>query len=113
MRRCAEGELRGRIVETESYLGGEDKASHSAGGKRTERNTAMFMKPGTIYVYPIYGIYLCMNVSSEGKKKKKKYLMLPEGKHLLRVFLLNNIKATEDYKEGGKKDRKQHKNLVD
>lgn len=54
-------------METEAYLGGEDKASHSAGGKRTERNTAMFMKPGTIYVYPIYGMYLCMNVSSEGK----------------------------------------------
>ncbi|XP_059203556.1 DNA-3-methyladenine glycosylase [Centropristis striata] len=68
VRRCADGtELRGRIVETEAYLGGDDKASHSAGGKRTERNTAMFMKPGTIYVYPIYGIYLCMNVSSEGE----------------------------------------------
>ncbi|TDH03095.1 hypothetical protein EPR50_G00159370 [Perca flavescens] len=68
VRRCADGtELRGRIVETEAYLGGEDKASHSAGGKRTERNTAMFMKPGTIYVYTIYGIYLCMNVSSEGE----------------------------------------------
>ncbi|KAM9843563.1 DNA-3-methyladenine glycosylase [Aulostomus maculatus] len=66
--RCEDGtELTGRIVETEAYLGGEDKASHSAGGKRTERNTAMFMKPGTIYVYPIYGIYLCMNVSSEGE----------------------------------------------
>lgn len=68
VRRCADGtELRGKIVETEAYLGGEDEASHSAGGKRTERNTAMFMKPGTIYVYPIYGIYLCMNVSSEGE----------------------------------------------
>ncbi|XP_019721872.1 DNA-3-methyladenine glycosylase [Hippocampus comes] len=67
VRRCEDGtELRGRVVETEAYLGGEDKASHSAGGKRTERNTAMFMKPGTIYVYPIYGIYLCMNVSSQG-----------------------------------------------
>uniref|UniRef100_A0A8C8HLA9 DNA-3-methyladenine glycosylase II n=1 Tax=Oncorhynchus tshawytscha TaxID=74940 RepID=A0A8C8HLA9_ONCTS len=59
VRRSADGtELRGRVVETEAYLGGEDKASHSAGGKCTERNTAMFMKPGTIYVYPIYGIYL-------------------------------------------------------
>lgn len=68
VRRCADGaELRGKIVETEAYLGGEDKASHSAGGRRTERNTAMFMKPGTIYVYPIYGMYLCMNVSSEGE----------------------------------------------
>ncbi|XP_062846379.1 DNA-3-methyladenine glycosylase [Trichomycterus rosablanca] len=60
-------ELRGMVVETEAYLGGEDKASHSAGGKRTERNAAMFMKPGTIYVYHIYGIYLCMNVSSQGE----------------------------------------------
>ncbi|XP_051573295.1 DNA-3-methyladenine glycosylase-like [Myxocyprinus asiaticus] len=68
VRKLSDGtELRGRVVETEAYLGGEDKASHSAGGKRTERNTAMFMEPGTIYVYPIYGIYLCMNVSSQGE----------------------------------------------
>lgn len=60
-------ELRGRIVETESYLGGEDEASHSRGGKRTERNIAMYMKPGTIYVYQIYGVYFCMNISSKGK----------------------------------------------
>ncbi|KAG7316901.1 hypothetical protein KOW79_019199 [Hemibagrus wyckioides] len=68
VRRHPDGtELRGRVVETEAYLGGEDKASHSAGGKCTERNMAMFMKPGTIYVYPIYGIYLCMNISSQGE----------------------------------------------
>ncbi|XP_073398858.1 DNA-3-methyladenine glycosylase isoform X4 [Dendrobates tinctorius] len=66
VRRLPDGtELRGRIVETESYLGGEDEASHSRGGKRTERNVAMYMKPGTIYVYQIYGMYFCMNVSSQ------------------------------------------------
>ncbi|NWI95053.1 3MG glycosylase, partial [Pitta sordida] len=60
-------ELWGRIVETEAYLGGEDEASHSKGGKQTQRNAAMFMKPGTLYVYQIYGIYYCVNVSSQGE----------------------------------------------
>ncbi|KAG8432879.1 hypothetical protein GDO86_017219 [Hymenochirus boettgeri] len=59
-------ELCGRIVETEAYLGGDDEASHSRGGKRTKRNVAMYMTAGTVYVYQIYGIYFCMNVSSQG-----------------------------------------------
>ncbi|XP_037798962.1 probable DNA-3-methyladenine glycosylase [Penaeus monodon] len=56
----------GVIVETESYLGGEDVASHSHNNKRTPRNEPMYMKPGTSYVYPIYGMYYCFNVSSQG-----------------------------------------------
>ncbi|XP_054849241.1 DNA-3-methyladenine glycosylase isoform X2 [Eublepharis macularius] len=68
VRRLPDGrELRGQIVETEAYLGGDDTASHSRGGRRTARNTAMFMKPGTLYVYQIYGIYFCMNISSKGE----------------------------------------------
>ncbi|XP_020373701.1 DNA-3-methyladenine glycosylase [Rhincodon typus] len=59
-------EVKGRIVETEAYLGGEDQASHSRGGKQTARNAAMFMTPGTMYVYQIYGVYFCLNVSSQG-----------------------------------------------
>ncbi|KAB1251964.1 DNA-3-methyladenine glycosylase [Camelus dromedarius] len=67
VRRLDDGtELRGRIVETEAYLGPEDEAAHSRGGRQTPRNRGMFMKPGTLYVYLIYGMYFCMNVSSRG-----------------------------------------------
>ena len=68
VRHLADGNvLRGRIVETEAYLGGGDMASHSCQGKRTERNTPMFMKAGTSYVYLTYGMYNCINISSQGK----------------------------------------------
>ncbi|XP_058426499.1 DNA-3-methyladenine glycosylase isoform X1 [Diceros bicornis minor] len=67
VRRLDDGtELRGRIVETEAYLGPEDEAAHSRGGRQTPRNRSMFMEPGTLYVYLIYGMYFCMNVSSRG-----------------------------------------------
>ncbi|XP_005098790.1 probable DNA-3-methyladenine glycosylase [Aplysia californica] len=66
--RLVNGErLSGRIVETEAYLGLEDKAAHSYKGKKTDKNTAMFMTPGTSYVYNIYGVYCCFNISSQGE----------------------------------------------
>lgn len=71
VRRLDDGtELRGRIVETEAYLGPEDEAAHSRGGRQTPRNRGMFMKPGTLYVYLIYGMYFCMNVSSQGEEDR-------------------------------------------
>ncbi|XP_013420197.1 DNA-3-methyladenine glycosylase [Lingula anatina] len=66
VRKLPNGErLSGRIVETEAYLGSADSASHSYKGP-TGRNGAMFMQPGTAYVYNIYGMYCCMNISSQG-----------------------------------------------
>ncbi len=56
------GEIRCRIVETESYGGAEDKGSHAYGNRRTVRTEMMFRQGGVAYVYLIYGMYHCLNV---------------------------------------------------
>jgi DNA-3-methyladenine glycosylase len=54
--------LKGRIVETEGYIGSIDKASHAYVGKRTSRTETLYGRPGIAYVFIIYGMYYCFNV---------------------------------------------------
>lgn len=58
------GIVRGIITEVESYMGEEDKGSHTYGGKRTNRTEPMYHDGGTSYVYLIYGMYRCMNIAA-------------------------------------------------
>lgn len=58
------GTVRGFITEVESYMGEQDKGSHTYGGKRTERTEPMYHIGGTSYVYLIYGMYSCMNIAA-------------------------------------------------
>ena len=54
-----------RITETEAYIGRCDKACHAYGYKRTDRTQTMFARPGTAYIYLIYGMYSCLNLVTE------------------------------------------------
>ena len=56
----------GRINETEAYRGNDDPASHAFKGQ-TKRNYLMFEKAGLLYVYFTYGMYHCVNITTEKK----------------------------------------------
>ncbi|MDD3303063.1 MAG: DNA-3-methyladenine glycosylase [Candidatus Gracilibacteria bacterium] len=58
------GVISGIINEVEAYRE-DDEASHTFGGRKSQRNEVMFREAGHLYVYFTYGMYYCMNIVSE------------------------------------------------
>jgi DNA-3-methyladenine glycosylase len=77
VRQTGDGVSAGMIVETEAYGGPDDRASHARAGM-TRRTTPMFGPVGHAYVYLVYGMHECLNVTAHHRQ--------PAGAVLLRAL---------------------------
>ncbi|KEI03474.1 DNA-3-methyladenine glycosylase [Clostridium botulinum] len=73
-----------KIVEVEAYLGINDKAAHSYGGRKTERTRVMYEDGGCVYIFQIYGMYNCLNIVTSHKE-------IPEAVLIRAVEPISNI----------------------
>ncbi|MFW9988766.1 MAG: DNA-3-methyladenine glycosylase [Candidatus Odinarchaeota archaeon] len=94
----------GKVIEVEAYVGPNDKACHSYNYKKTERTRTMYMKPGTLYIYMIYGMYYCLNVITEPEE-------MPCAVLIRKLFPISGIELMIENRNV--KIGKNYKNLVD
>ena len=74
VKETAEGIASGYIVETEAYMGPEDRAAHSYGNRRTKRTEIMFGEAGSIYTYTMH-THTLVNVVSGPLEKPEAILI--------------------------------------
>lgn len=91
-------ELRGRIVETECYIGAIDKASHAYGGKVTERTKPIYSEGGIAYVYFVYGLYHCFNVIS-GEEGVAECTLIRAIEPLNEIDFVSNLRYKKPFNE--------------
>lgn len=83
-----QGKFSGVIVETEAYLGPDDMAAHSYGGRHSKANDPLYQQGGTIYIYSIHN-WLDMDISIQKSG-------LPNGVLIRGVQPIEGIKMMEE-----------------
>lgn len=90
--------LKGRIVETEAYIGATDKACHAYNGRRTKRTEPLYEEGGVSYVYFIYGLYHCFNVVTN-KKDVAEAVLVRAIEPLNEFDYISKIRYNKEYNE--------------
>lgn len=90
--------LKGRIVETEAYIGTIDKACHAYNGRRTKRTEVLYEDAGVSYIYFIYGLYHCFNVVTN-EKDVAEAVLIRAIEPLNELDYISNIRYNKTYIE--------------
>jgi DNA-3-methyladenine glycosylase len=89
VRAHADGVVVLRLTDVEAYLGIDDPACHTFGGRRTPRTETMWGEAGHAYVYLVYGLHSCLNVVTIGPGRPEAVLIrggvVEEGFELVRA----------------------------
>ncbi len=97
-----------KIVETEAYMGEIDKAAHAYKNKKSVRTGPLYLSGGHAYVYLIYGMYNCLNISANKEN-------IPQGVLIRAVEPVGNLDKIAQNRFGKSYDELtnyQRKNLT-
>ncbi len=75
VREGEDGAVAVRLAEVEAYLGVDDPACHTFGGRRTPRTETMWGEARHAYVYLVYGMHHCLNVVTVGPGRPEAVLI--------------------------------------
>lgn len=85
-----------KIIETEAYMGAEDRAAHSFGNRRTKRTEVMFGEAGLVYTYQMH-THTLMNVVS-GPIGQPQAVLLRAGEPIVGQELMQQFRGTTPLK---------------
>jgi DNA-3-methyladenine glycosylase len=91
-----EGIAAGYIVETEAYIGPDDKAAHSYNNRRTARTEVMFQRSGLVYSYKMH-THCLFNIVS-GDIEKPEAVLIRALEPVYGIELMKKRRGIEDLK---------------